>query len=71
MFCDFCNCNTCKYGETWLSHAQVEENTWICDVCYLYDLCTDGPEKNVLGPCENKSCIHRPKLMSKWIKFNE
>lgn len=70
-FCDFCLCSQCAQGDIWLSHAQTEDGRWICDVCYTYDLCTSGPNRNPSGPCEDPNCIHRPKLVTDWIKFGE
>ena len=67
-FCDFCDCNDCRYGTKYLSHAQTSDGKWICDVCYTYDLCTaDGPNRNWSGPCKNKDCQHRPTLVGEWI----
>lgn len=69
-FCDYCDCSDCQEGTKYLSHAQTSNNDWICDVCYLYDVCTaDGPNRNWNGPCEDTNCIHRPLLISEWIKF--
>lgn len=74
-FCDFCDCENCKSGiisydigsgvrELKLYHAKCDDNKWICEVCYLYDLCISGPNKNVDEPCKDKKCSHRPKLIS-------
>lgn len=71
MFCDFCECEECKYGIDRLYHAQTADGSWICDVCYTYDLCTSGPLRNPQGPCDNKDCSHRPRIVSDWIKFKE
>lgn len=39
----------------------------ICEICYGYDLCmADGPNRNPDGPCKDKDCIHRPKLVGEW-----
>lgn len=72
-FCDFCKCDTCRYGDSYLQHALTSDNgKYICDVCFLYDLCTS--DHNPYGvarsdnPCENKNCKHRPKILSKWTK---
>lgn len=69
MFCDYCKCSDCQNGHHLLSHAQTEEENWICDVCFEYDLCTSVPGHN--GPCEETECQHRPKLISKWIAYKE
>jgi len=70
-FCDYCDCEDCQNGTEYISHAQTVDGKWICDVCYLYDLCTaDGPKRGAL-PCENKDCVHRPKLVSEWTKLGE
>lgn len=66
-FCDFCECEDCKNGRKYLKHAQTKNNSWICDVCYLYDVCTNGPNRNWNGPCKDKNCEHRPKLISNWL----
>lgn len=69
-FCDFCDCDECKFGADydWFLHAQTNEpDKWICSTCYTYDLCTSGPNR-ANHPCENKECIHRPKLVTKWSK---
>lgn len=72
MFCDYCKCKNCQEGCDWLSHAQTDNGTWICDVCYAYDLCmSPGSNRNWKGPCDNKDCEHRPKIISKWIKYEE
>lgn len=69
-FCDFCDCAQCKYG--WrgynIYHAPTDDGKWICDVCYEYDQCTTGPNRNPMGPCKNADCEHRPKLIGGWIK---
>ena len=67
-FCDYCSCDDCKYGSYFISHAKTLDGKQICDVCYTYDLCTSGPNRNSNGPCKEKNCIHRPKLISDWIK---
>lgn len=67
-FCDFCSCDDCKYGNSIyvLHHAKTQDNKWICDICFEYDLCTSGPNRNSNGPCKEKNCDHRPKLISDW-----
>lgn len=67
MFCDFCTCEDCQHGTKYISHAQTITGQWICDVCFLYDLCTSGPNR-VNEPCKDKECRHRPKLISDWTK---
>jgi len=73
-FCDFCSCASCKYG--WeissIKHAPTVDGKWVCDVCYAYDLCTSGPNRNPNGPCEDENgksipCEHRPKLSGPFI----
>lgn len=68
-FCDFCTCKDCQFGNNRLYHAKTNVNTWICDVCYSYDQCTTGPNRNLNGPCKQKDCIHRPKLISDWLPY--
>ena len=68
-FCDFCNCDNCRYGAPWLSHAQTADGRWICNVCYSFDLCTSGPNRNPNGPCEDLECEHRPKIVSDWTAY--
>ncbi len=68
-FCDYCKCDTCKNGEFYLSHAKTPGNKWICDVCYSYDVCRQGPNANKGGPCDNDDCEHRPKLLTEWRKY--
>lgn len=62
MHCDFCRCTGDNTGHS--AYAKTEDGRWICDVCYLYDLCTEG---NHNGPCADKNCPHRPKLATGWI----
>jgi hypothetical protein len=71
MFCDNCKCLDCQHGTKYLSHAQTSNNDWICDVCYTYDLCTSGPNRNPNGPCDEKNCSHRPTLISDWIPYHD
>jgi len=68
-FCDFCDCSDCKTGDNGLFkiyHANTSEGKWICDICYAYDVCTSGPNRSFNGPCKDKLCEHRPKLISEW-----
>ena len=67
-FCDFCECNDCKYGTKYIRHAQTSTGQWICDTCYQYDLCTYKPGHD--GPCEDRECEHRPKIVSDWQPSN-
>lgn len=68
-FCDFCECSDCKKGAAHLSHAKTTPGRWICDVCYTYDECVRRGSKK--GPCDDKNCVHRPKLEGKWEKLND
>ena len=70
-FCDFCECENCKFGTKYIYHAPVACNKWICDVCYNYDQCTSGPNRNPSGPCLDKTCVHRPTLIGPWIPFSK
>lgn len=74
-FCDFCDCDDCKYGAEWLCHSECIDGRWICDVCWRYDVCTSGEKRSKFGPCENENgkpianCEHRPTLKTGiWIK---
>lgn len=65
-FCDFCSCDDCKRGQDYLSHAETVDGRFICDVCYLYDLCT----RTESMPCESDLCAHRPALKTgEWTKM--
>lgn len=64
-FCDFCSC---KDHSTSSYHAKTSDNKLICDICFEYDVCTSGPNRNSNSPCDDMDCIHRPKLISDWIK---
>ena len=73
FFCSFCSCEQCKTGDTGIAgfkvtHAQTEDGRWICEVCYTYDVCIDAQRAKgkVTGPCENKDCEHRPKIVTAW-----
>ena len=70
-FCNFCKCSDCINGSKFLRHAQTTKNKWICDVCYHYDVCIDAKRKEGKreGPCDDKNCVHRPKLKSGWEKM--
>lgn len=70
-FCDYCDCENCKEG--WPSyikvkHAFTDEDKWICDVCYCYEMCKRKHDVSVPynGPCDDKNCVHRPKIVSEW-----
>jgi hypothetical protein len=69
-FCDNCKCSDCQNGTEYISHAQTADGSWICDVCYTYDLCTasDAVKVDCDVPCEDRNCIHRPKIVSEWTK---
>lgn len=71
MFCDFCTCEMCQTGADdylELFHAQTVDGQWICDICFSYDQCTTGPNRNPNGPCENNECEHRPRLITEFMK---
>ena len=72
-FCDFCKCEQCRngghIGGVPIHHAQCSDGQWICEICYTYDVCTSGPNRSSNGPCKDKDCKHRPKLVSRWIPF--
>lgn len=70
-FCDFCTCEDCKNGTKYILHAKTSSGKWICDVCYSYDECVKQKRENgekQTGPCDDKNCAHRPKLVGKWSK---
>lgn len=70
-FCDFCTCENCQTGVNGyfdLFHAQTTDGRWICDICFAYDQCTSGANRNPKGPCKNNECEHRPRLITKFIK---
>lgn len=67
-YCGYCDCEDCAHGTQYLYHAKTADGRWICDVCYTYDLCTSGPQRNANGPCEDGPCPHRPLLMTEWCK---
>ena len=72
MFCDYCDCEGCQFGDKLSYHAQTAHGAWICHTCYTYDVCTeDGPMRSRSGPCKEKDCPHRPMLITDWIKFKE
>lgn len=69
-YCSYCGCDDCINGSYHADHALTENGNWICDICYTYDLCTkDGPDRNKNGPCKDKNCKHRPKLIGPWIPY--
>lgn len=72
-FCDFCKCSDCLNGSKYISHVETSDNKWICDVCYIYDLCMAVPlsQRDPNGPCKDTNCKHRPKLISEWINFKQ
>jgi hypothetical protein len=68
-FCDYCDCEDCKYGNSYLVHAQTVNGKWICDVCYQYEVCQEFADRKGKGPCLDQewgTCTHRPKLDSGW-----
>lgn len=68
-YCDYCNCPCCKYGweeAVTIRHAPTLGGKYICDVCYEYDLCTSGPNRNPDGPCKDYNCEHRPRLIGEF-----
>lgn len=67
MFCNFCDCTDCQNGTKLLSHAETKDGKWICDICYYYDMCTNGPDR-ADNPCSGP-CKHRPVLIGHWLKF--
>jgi len=73
MFCDYCDCNDCKYGSKYCSYAQTDEDKNICDICYHYDVCVNA--QRLAGeykePCKDLNCKHRPKIISEWKKFDD
>lgn len=72
-FCDYCTCESCKNGTSYLWNASTVEDKMICDVCYQYEVCMEAQIKETgkhNGPCSGK-CKHRPKLTSKWKKFRK
>ena len=70
-FCDFCDCELCRDGSFYLSHAKTEDGRNICDTCFSYDLCTSGADRNPDGPCHEVECKHRPKIVSEWIDYED
>lgn len=71
IFCNYCKCEDCVHGTKYLHHAQTDRGDWICDVCWQYDQCTSGPNRNPNGPCDEPECEHRPKLISDWQKYEK
>lgn len=66
-FCSFCNCNQCRNGSEGIYHAKTTDGRWVCSICYEIDICSRG---NPNGPCDDLNCIHRPKIVSEWIKYS-
>ena len=64
-FCDFCQCLDCYYGTRLLQHAQTRDGRWICNVCWLYDVCQDDGGQ----PCDSNTCHHRPEV-SLWVAWD-
>ena len=69
-YCDFCTCDDCQNGNDRLTHAETDSNQWICDICYCYSVCIDAKRNQPIndGPCKDKNCHHRPKLVSEFKK---
>lgn len=69
-FCDFCACEDCVNGRKDLTHAPTQDGHWICDVCYVYEVCIDAKRAVGVreGPCKDKNCEHRPKLKGDFRK---
>lgn len=69
-FCDFCPCEDCQTGHSLISTAPTAEGKNICDVCWLYDECVRAKRASGEdgGPCEGKSCSHRPTIVGDWVK---
>lgn len=72
-FCDFCPCEQCRTGNTGVqgyavNHAQTEDGKWICDSCFLYDVCVRKQRAagEPVDPCRDKLCSHRPRIVSEW-----
>lgn len=72
LLCEYCDCSDCQNGAIFLSHAQTIDGKWICDTCWHWDICSDKdlyPERKGKGPCEDQNCLHRPKLATDWITY--
>lgn len=69
-YCQFCDCDDDEGNKrTDLSHAQMLDGNWICDICYYYSICITAKEDpNPISPCREKDCKHRPVLMTSWSK---
>jgi hypothetical protein len=73
-FCDFCDCGDCQEGAKHLHHAETSDGRWICDCCWLYDMCTMdhnpfGVSRSRSGPCDDRDCPHRPKVVGEWLPW--
>jgi hypothetical protein len=75
-FCDFCKCSQCQTGYTGVprfsvAHAQTACSRWICDVCFQYDVCVHGQRAagELVDPCEDMLCKHRPRIVSEWTDW--
>lgn len=71
-FCDYCECEDCRLGTSYFTHAKTSNGKWICDVCYEYEVCQEWSDRKGKGPClgsERAACTHRPKIVSKWEKW--
>lgn len=67
-FCDYCKCE--HHEEFGSYHAPTVDGKWICDVCFDYDVCTSGPNRNS-SPCDEVDCGHRPILKSEFEKYEK
>jgi len=68
MYCDYCDCDDCKFGSKHMRHIKTIDNKWICDVCYYYELCVESGSDPCKGLCHEKKCEHRPKIVGDWEK---
>ncbi len=61
MFCDYCDCDQCKFGTQVIElyHAKTKDDKWICNICYEFYKCPNGP-------CESFNCEHRPVIIGEW-----
>lgn len=62
-FCDFCPCDRCRDGESYLTHAPTDDGRWVCEVCHAYDLCLMAGH----DPCSAEHCSSRPKLAGAFV----
>jgi len=72
-FCDYCSCESCKNGASYLWNAETVDGKMICDVCWQYEVCMTAQIKETgkhNGPCPG-NCKHRPAIKTKWNKFRK